>query len=800
MVYKLLVCVSVFFSLFLSFSSSAQEPLSSDTLIHRLWRQTQLYPQEKIYVRTDRQAYVAGDTIRFSVQVVNSISHQPEGVSRYAYVELYKEDSLMGRIKAIGDTLGVMSGYIPLDKEFEEGSYQLRAYTRYSAFQREPSVFTRQLMVLSYNGVNHSRFDLVDAGFVASDNISEYTVSFYPEGGQVVAGALCRFGFEAVNSDGFADQVSGWIVDSRRDTLLQFRSLHEGMGEFSFIPRHGEEYEAVCINQNGQVKTFKLPLAKEGALSLSIESVENAFHVNLLHDSLYHDSSSRLQLLVLQRGFPLYADSWKGEMLVFSKTMFREGTLNFLLLDRGLIVSERSTFVFPDKKKIQCLITDNADNNAMQDPTRLELIMLDKEGRPLNGVCSIAITYKGDLLPDSSVTIQTGLLLSPDLQGSVYDPGWYFRNAHTPEGKVAMDLLMLVRGWRRYDIEPAMRGEYDEPVVLPELSSQISGRVYDRKGKGLTNSVVTLADPRMGILEQTTSTEDGRFIFTGFEVPEGTRFVVSAKTSAGKDNVHLSFDEEPFRFKDVPNPQGVFVEQSRRSNSVDVWLGYRNRTIEKLITEEDVRHIYLDEIEVSAPKKTYNTEYEKLAKTVITEERIRQSGLPNLRLLLRALGGINLDAGGRNPLLVFDGIPVYDTGGGTKDFLLYYLPVEDIGRIDIIKGVHALGYFNGKNNMIVAVSTKRGGKGVTHYEKTNTGYITPLGYQQPIEQYAPVPTTSNLHPISSAHDLRSVLYWQPRLLVEEGKATIDFYPPLDSPVSFVIEGVTLEGELIYFSW
>ncbi len=51
---------------FFTIRISAQEALSADTLVHRLWKQTQLYPREKIYARTDRPVYVAGDTLRLA--------------------------------------------------------------------------------------------------------------------------------------------------------------------------------------------------------------------------------------------------------------------------------------------------------------------------------------------------------------------------------------------------------------------------------------------------------------------------------------------------------------------------------------------------------------------------------------------------------------------------------------------------------------------------------------------------------------------------------------------------------------
>lgn len=776
--------------IFLVIPVSAQEPINPDTLMHRLWKQTRLYPREKIYVRTDRPAYVAGDTLRFSVQAVNFISHQPEGASRYAYVELHKDDSLVYRVKARGDTLGVMPGYMALDKELAPGMYQLRAYTRYSAFQKEPSVFSRPLLVLSYSysDVNHDKPDYTVMSHKNVEDIAGYTVNFYPEGGHVVAGTPCRFGFEAVNNDGSAGEVTGYVVDSRRDTLSRFVTIHDGMGEFSFTPRPGEVYEAVCTDRYGREKVFSLPSAVTGAFALRVDAGEDAFYVSLVRDSLPPDAPSRFQLLVVQRGFPLYADAWNGETRVFPKSAFREGILHFVLLDNGHIVSERPMFMFSAEKKVQCLVSGKTGNRDSEIPTRMELVLQDEDGRPLNGMASISITRGDDLLPDSIITIQTGLLLTPDLYGEIRDPGWYFRHANVAGGSEAMDLLARVWGWRRYDIESAMQGEYDEPEVLPEMSMRVSGRVTDRKGTGIQGCAVTLAAPGTGILEQAVSREDGRFVFTGFEIPEGTRFVVSAKTATGKENVSLVLDEGSSWLADVPVSRGSSRELQGDHLESGQWQNYRNRTLEKLTREEAMRHVILEEIEVRAPRKTYKTEYESQADIVITEERIKQSGLPNLQMVLRALVGIG---GLWSPLLVFDGMPVYDRD--SRDFFLNYLPVETVGQIDIIKGPQATGYFNGKQNMIVAVSTKRGGKGGAYYAKTNTGYITPMGYQQPVEVYAPAPRRSK-EPDMPVPDLRSLLYWQPRLQVREGRASINFYPPLNAPVSVVVEGVTLEGD------
>ena len=60
----------------------------ADTLGLRLEEQYYEYPQEKVYLTTDRNHYMGGDTIWFRGFVVSSATHEPVSESKYLYVEL----------------------------------------------------------------------------------------------------------------------------------------------------------------------------------------------------------------------------------------------------------------------------------------------------------------------------------------------------------------------------------------------------------------------------------------------------------------------------------------------------------------------------------------------------------------------------------------------------------------------------------------------------------------------------------------------------------------------------------------
>ena len=94
-------------------------------------RQIQLYPQEKIYVQTDKPYYVSGEKIWFCAHVVDAAEHIPITVSRYVYVELIDPlNTVLVRQKIRHDSISY-SGHLQIPENVPEGIYELRAYTRY---------------------------------------------------------------------------------------------------------------------------------------------------------------------------------------------------------------------------------------------------------------------------------------------------------------------------------------------------------------------------------------------------------------------------------------------------------------------------------------------------------------------------------------------------------------------------------------------------------------------------------------------------------------------------------------------
>ena len=120
----LFLAISVF-----SYSTTKVAPDFARLINARFEKQLINFPQEKVYLQTDKPYYSAGEDIWFKGYLVNASTNEPISRSKFIYVELIdKADSVISRVKIQKDSLG-FAGNIKLKPELPSGTYSLRAYT-----------------------------------------------------------------------------------------------------------------------------------------------------------------------------------------------------------------------------------------------------------------------------------------------------------------------------------------------------------------------------------------------------------------------------------------------------------------------------------------------------------------------------------------------------------------------------------------------------------------------------------------------------------------------------------------------
>ena len=69
-------------------NSLSAQGIVPDTIINNFNRELYNFPQEKIYLQTDRNIYMSGETMWFRAHLVDALLLKQANASRYVYVTL----------------------------------------------------------------------------------------------------------------------------------------------------------------------------------------------------------------------------------------------------------------------------------------------------------------------------------------------------------------------------------------------------------------------------------------------------------------------------------------------------------------------------------------------------------------------------------------------------------------------------------------------------------------------------------------------------------------------------------------
>lgn len=774
----------------LSVGSIAAQPVfrNEERVIRNLSAQTEVFPQEKVYVHTDKPYYMAGDTIWLRAHVVDASSHVRTSLSKYVYVELRsmekpafdEEPSAPLRIR-IRERDGVYAGYLPLPMTAQSGDYTLTAYT---AFMRNagPDYYFRMPVYVSAYGRRYER------QAPKRNAERDFDVSFFPEGGYLVEGVPCTLGFKALKSDGNSTFVSCRIVDAEGRETAAAESLHAGMGKVSFTPRHAGIYYAECTNPQGVTKRFRLPAARRDVCILQIFLTSERFSVQVAVPHGYDPGP--LALLVHCRGELCYYKDWDAskEHLTFMRNDFPDGVLQFLLLDReNRPLSERLLFCYDEDRQPQVTATQDKPRYGRREKVSLTLDFKDAGGNPLTGDFSVSVTDNRIVESRRPNDIRTSLLLESELRGYVEDPAFYFSGPE-PARREAADALMLTQGWRRYDIPAVLSGEYAEPSEPLEIGQEISGRIRKTgifRKRNFRDYRVSALIPQFGHFAVSEVDTAGRFVLNGFDFPDSTLYVLQAEGPDGKTDVELMLDEEGFSDQGYPLP-------------IPDWSAHMRSYNENLSQFTDsLKHILIEEVIISGtPRKRIESPYEALASSSLDYKKIEQEHYSSLEEALRCLHGVTvrrdeIRAFGRSVRYVIDNViwepyeplkidPTTESAVLIIEKIPTFIPIEMIKRIDVIPPVNTTLFGTRIGGCtVVCITTKNGSEFLNgnreNLDRLNMQVLMPLGYQKPVEFYSPKYETLKRRN-APERDLRTTLYWNPAVKISpEGRAVVEFY-------------------------
>jgi len=424
--------------------------------------------QEKLYVHTDKNYYLAGEIIWFKLYYLDAATHQKIDLSKVAYIEILDrafKPVLQAKISLTREG-GSGSLYLPLT--LNSDNYILRAYTTWMR-NSGPAVFFEKLISVVNTVKPPDPNRRQEPGAAAA--------VFLPEGGNMVDGIETKVAFRVTGENGKGINAPGAITKENGDTVVKFSSYKFGIGSFTFRPAANQEYKAIIALPGGKLLTSVLPTVYENGYVMNvIDDNDGRIKIRIrIKKDESKGSGEKVFVLIHNRQVLRVAETGfvnNANELFFQvdKNKLGDGISQVTLFNKdGRPVCERLVFVRPNGKTITNINTDK-DRYGTREVVSLAI---DADTtKKLDGMNYSVAVYQIDSLEQFDADdIVSYLWLRSDIRGDVESPGYYFT-----EGKddaEAMDNLLLTHGWRRFKWESLLAASSFAPKYIPEENGHI---------------------------------------------------------------------------------------------------------------------------------------------------------------------------------------------------------------------------------------------------------------------------------------------------------------------------------------
>ncbi|HTN19967.1 MAG TPA: hypothetical protein VL125_05810 [Pelobium sp.] len=770
---------------------------------------------EKVFVRTDRQIYVAGETLWYSAFLVNAQDNHFLNTSNTLYAELAstnKDYHIQKQIIQLKEGKGY--GDFELEDTLEPGNYLLRAWTNWMRNFGDNFIFEKKIIVVSPPKASNSKDKPKTASgtnsnkpITSSNKIKKALIQFLPEGGSLLNDVASVVAFK---TDG-GESVNGSIVNSKGE-LITVLENKQGVGTFLLKPVSGETYYAKGQLSNGQEFNKKLPMALSKGYSMHINEKDSLYQIIISTNEISNLKDKDVLLVGKSHGIECFKVQFPLRSLTQAVKVYKDkfpgGIVALTLYDaEGRPNCERLVYTEHPIKQ-QVTLTVSKDTQQTDQGTKITVKINGQENRTLQGTFSVAVlndAFSGD----EKSNIASYLMLESELKGRVENPKQYF-DENNPLRKKQLDLLMLTQGWRDF----LWKNILDTAFVIthiPESGITVSGSVKRKIGdKPIPSSNVTIRSigESQSQLFSGTTDKNGNFYFDNAKFIGEQTFKVNAVNKKINNEGWITLDPlfKPVSF--VPDEQETKDDSLQRmANEIRDQYAVIQKTkpsiYDRILLEEvkvkDGKPIlvgdillndfgYKDENFTISPA---DSSYQSLSHYLLTNSK---QAAP--------------DSGSNNYIVFHHGTsviyPRFIVNNKSQDFMEYNFDDED-ANTEIRDNIYDT-YLNLSMSEITYVTikhlvrgTESGPKdyflvyltlkeGSTLGAKGNPIVAILNGYYQ-AKQFYPA-DSDNKQQI----DRGITLYWNPIIETDEnGEATFYFHKPTKSKLRLNIQGVSSLG-------
>ncbi len=770
---------------------------NSQEIIRNIEQYAARFSPERAYIHFDKPAYAPGETIWFKAYLLNELT--PAVSSKTYYVDWIDEAGRLVNHSVSPLVDGVTNGQFEIPANFKGKYISVRAYTRWMLNFDSAFLFSKTIPVLNKDSLRLTKKPVIRT-----------TLTFFPEGGDAIAGINNKIAFKATDQWERPVAVRGVIIESNGKVVDSFKTVHDGMGYINLVPKRGAVYQAKWKDANKADQLTELPRIKDDGVSLqvTVSPGRRNFNVELSPglagkiDSLYI-IGTMYQHLVFSIGKAMTSPRW-GSGVPIRELPY--GILTITVFDKSWKpLAERITYInnlAPYLVKADMEVERWGLSYRARDEIRIRVP--DSVASNL----SVAVTDMA-IGADSSSNILSGLMLSSEIKGKIHNPAYYFSDT-SDKVQQRLDLVMLTNGWRRFKWDQILAGKFSNPVYHRDSAYlALSGKVLGvRPGViGPGSGVVILMkqkDTEGKVLLESLK-QDGTFIDPGVVIFDTARVFYQLQDKKLKES-QIDFMTDRLRVPEI-NKKGWANRIFPDTTGSAYHLG---RAEEVLGNLERSKYKELETVTVAArAKSSVQKMDEKYASGMFSGDGIQfdlvndpsaQSAIDIFSFLQGRVAGLQISGYGSGASLNWrGGAPqLYIDEMPADVSFVSALNVRDVAYIKVFRPPF-MGGFNGSNGAI-AIYTRRGGDQVQEPGK-GLASANIAGYSAIRQFYSPKYYSPEVKP-GSDRDLRTTLYWNPNVAIDPAKKEIILsFNNNDVTDAFrvVIEGMTQDGRLIHYT-
>lgn len=744
---------------------------------------------EKLYVHMDRTVFTAGENLWFKGWIADASRTSALPFSQFIYAELLDpKGAAVSRVKIKRSGDG-FPGCLELPETMETGNYTFRAYTLWQLNNDPEYMFNQAVRIVGTERQEKKKVSKDRGG-------DALNLSFWPEGGRYFAGYKSIIAFKVQDAKGRSvEDFKAFLANDQGESLMPVSVRHDGMGAFEFLPVPGVNY----FLEDASGARYPLPEPSIDGASINLRMLWDRYYV-----SVRGVGEGDAQLLVrdVAEIRPLTQFQLNGKIITVKaeKDFFRTGINHLLVVRRdGTILAERLFFV-PAEQSPDCSFSAVQFSPEPRAYGKFSIGLKAEDGSPLDGSCSVSVV-RGTLKDwQQADGIDSYIMLSSELKGHINNPWYYFDKSIPAQERAAnMDLLMMIQGWRYYDLETIMspgKGKF-KLRYLKEMTQSVRGRITRRLSSKMPKKFnFTLIISKLHFYTSLDVDKANSFVIDSLDFEENTEFLINIGTPRFGATYLPKWDGDVLAGNYLYKPAPGFGKDVRPPLLSDAM----SDTLQAAVVTADA-----GEQDVL----TFGSNYSSDISNYKSYTLIEYLGMKKASFVYDGENMYNRNVQmsrftpvGESDDESSDGFGQTDPDTETGAVKLVVDEVEqswwgyDMLHMDEIRSISVSTQpdprFGGSGG-VVAISLKPGVSPQSSDRDPSLLYFVPLGHQVP--RYFDSPRYDRGDQADSGSDKRNTVWWSPFVAIKDGRGTVEFCNTdrQDFPYVVRIEGVTSTG-------